>query len=564
MPGYLEIQRVMRKLATGEISRREFGKRAAALGFTASAAAGFAAAAPLYVAPAGGGKAAAQEGAGVYGGTLIMTLSSDLVSMDLMWGSATINRDVMGQVYEFLFTMDEENYYIPDLAEGMDISEDGTVFTITLRQDVPFHNGTIMTSADVVASLWRWERMTARGRSVLASVESIEATDDHTVVLSFSTSNGGLLYGLGHYGGLAGVFPAEIVEKYYDESAETPDSQIIDVADAIGTGPYRITEWVTDRSIEMVRFEEYAGRDEPINGRGGGRPAYVDAISFIPNTDPTGRLNGLIAGEYHLTYDLPSALYEQVLGEDELNSVIVRPGTKPTAVFNKAQGPFTNQALRQAALWATDPVEVMLGSVDHEDFFLATPSLAGPEWGAWYTEVGADAYWTRDLDKARELVAESGYDGSTLRWITTRDTDYMYRSALVCQQLWAEAGINMELVVTDWPTVLENRAIPENYEVFTTGIGFQGDGIGTSAYTTNWPGWTPEGQITSLYDQMVIETDQEVRQQLWVQLQEAFYEEVPYLAFAELYTLRASRQELNGFTSANDLRLWNVWLSESE
>lgn len=563
MPGYLEIQRAMRKLATGEISRREFGKRAAAIGFTAPAIAAFAAAAPLYVGPApSGGKAAAQEGEAVYGGTLIMTLSSDLASMDLMFGSATINRDVMGHVYEHLFTMDAENYYIPDLAEDMTVSEDGQTFTITLRQGVPFHNGTIMTSADVIASLGRWQRMTARGRSILANLESIEAADDHTVVLSFSTSNGGLLYGLGHYGGLGGIFPAEIVEKYYDESAETPDSQITDVADAIGTGPYRIVEWVTDRSIEMVRFEEYARREEAPNGRGGGRPAYVDAIHFIPNTDPTGRLNGLIAGEYHLTYDLPSALYEQVLAEPELNAIIVIPGTKPTAVFNKAEGPFTSQALRQAALWATDPVEVMLGSVDNEAFFLNTPSIAGPEWGAWYTEVGAEAYWTRDIDKAKELVAESGYDGSTLRWITTRDTDYMYRSALVCQQQWAEAGINMELIVTDWPTVLENRAKPEAYEVFTTGIGFQGDGIGTSAYTTNWPGWTPPGRITELYDQMVIETDQEVRRELWIQLQEAFYIEVPYLAFGELYNFRTSRQEVNGFTSANDLRLWNVWLSE--
>src|SRR5690606_33150637 len=118
-----------------------------------------------------------------------------------------------------------------------------------------------------------------------------------------------------------------------------------------------------------------------------------------------------------------------------------------------------------------------------------------------------------------------------LRWITTREQDYMYRSALVAQQQWAEAGINVELVVSDWPTVLDRRADPEAYEIFSTGIGFSGDPLGTSAYTPNWPGWTPPGGVTEAYEALIVETDPDRRRELWIDLQTAFYEEVPYIQF---------------------------------
>lgn len=616
MASYLVVHRLMRQLATGELSRREFIKRTAALGFTVPAIASFLAACgsdsdedPTPEEPSTGsdttptdaGEAEstaeeeepeataeepgaattsepeataeepeaattsepepAAEGEGVRGGKLVVALNTDLASLDLMFGSATINRDLMGHVYEYLFTMGDGNVYIPDLAEDMEISDDGKTFTIILRQGVMFHNGDEMTADDVLASMERWRRMTQRGDSILSDLDSVTATDDYTIELVFTESNGGFLYGIGHYGGLFGVFPQKIVEKHYDESAgEDPDSQITDVADAIGTGPYMVTEWVPDRSLVMARFEDYSARDEPVNGRGGMRHAYVDEIEFIPVPDPTTRLNGLIAGEYHLAYDLAPAQYEQVESDPNLVSYIIKPGTKAVAVFNKQKGPFTDQKLRQAVLAATDPIEVMTGAVDNPKFYATIASLAGPEWEFWYTEEGAENYGNRDVERAKQLVAETEYKGEPLRWITTREQDYMYRAALVAQQQWADAGINIELVVSDWPTVLTNREDPDAYEIFSTGIGFSGDPLGTSAYTSNWPGWTTSEGIIGAYDALIRETDEDTRKELWIDLQRAFYEEVPYIQFGERYAFRAARAEVKGFTGQQDFMVWNVWI----
>jgi peptide/nickel transport system substrate-binding protein len=492
-----------------------------------------------------------------YGGTLRVALNTDLASVDMMWGTPNINRDVMGHVYEFLFTMGEGNVYIPDLAEAFEVSADGLTYTIPLRRGVLFHNGKEMTSADVVASLERWERMTSRGQAMLATKESIEAEDEYTVVIQTSRPVGAMLYGLGHYGGLAVIYPLEVVEKYYDD-ASGDDQQIMD-EDAIGTGPYMLDEWIRDNVIRLRRFEEYVAREEAIDGRGGRRHAYADVIEMTPVPDATTLLNAVIAGEYDIAYQIAPALYDQVVADPNIEPFIIKPGSKAVAVFNKQKGPFTDQTLRQAALAATDPYEVMEGTIDNPEFYATFASLAGPEWADWYTEVGSE-YYGRDLDRARELIAQTDYNGETLRWITTREFDYMYRSALIASEQWADIGLNVELVVSDWPTVITNRSDPDAYEIFSTGIGFAGDPTGTSAYTPTWPGWTTSPGVTGAHDAILEETDPQRRFELWEDLQAAFYEEVPYIQFGEIYTLRAARSNAHGFTNRPDFMVWNVWL----
>jgi peptide/nickel transport system substrate-binding protein len=610
MADFSEVQGVLRRAAAGNVTRRTLIKRFALLGLSvpavstllaacggddptatpaAQAPAGDPTATPAApttgadatatpAAPATGADATATpaapagatptppaptpsapdaDDAARYGGTLRVALNTDLASVDMMWGTPNINRDVMGHVYEFLFTMGEGNVYIPDLAEAFEVSADGLTYTIPLRQGVLFHNGQEMTSADVVASLERWHRMTSRGQAMFATMESLEAEDDYTVVIQTSRPVGALLYGLGHYGGLAVIYPAEVVEKYLNTSTGE-DEQIMD-EDAIGTGPYMLDEWIRDNVVRLRRFEDYVGREGDIDGRGGRRAAYADVIEMTPVPDATTLLNAVLAGEYDIAYQIAPALYDQVVADPNIEPFIIKPGSKAVAVFNKQKGPFTNQTLRQAALAATDPFEVMEGTIDNPEFYATFASLAGPEWADWYTEVGSEHYG-RDLDRARELIAQTDYNGETLRWITTREFDYMYRSALIASEQWAEIGLNVELVVSDWPTVITNRSDPDAYEIFSTGIGFAGDPTGTSAYTPTWPGWTTSPGVTGAHDAILEETDPQRRFELWEDLQEAFYEEVPYIQFGEIYTLRAARSNAQGFTNRPDFMVWNVWL----
>ena len=124
------------------------------------------------------------------------------------------------------------------------MSDGGRRYTITLRKGVKFHNGKEMTSADVVASLARWGKMSTPGKAVWNNVEAVEAKDPFTVVIHLKEPSGSLLFGLGRPNAGAAIYPKEVVDAAGDGQ----------VKEFIGTGPYRFVEHKPDRHIKLARF----------------------------------------------------------------------------------------------------------------------------------------------------------------------------------------------------------------------------------------------------------------------------------------------------------------------
>ena len=78
-----------------------------------------------------------------------------------------------------------------------------------------------------------------------------------------------------------------------------------------------------------------------------------------------------------------------------------------------------------------------------------------PSGTAWWNNVGGDIYNHPDLEKAKQLVKESGYNGEKIIWITTKSYDYFYKTAFVASEQMKAIGLNVELQVVDNAT-LEN------------------------------------------------------------------------------------------------------------
>lgn len=497
------------------------------------------------------------------GGTLKIAMPSDITGLDIQFGTATATLQTLSHMYEYLFTIDEKRKFVPMLAEKLDVAPDGKTFTLVVRKGVKFHNDTEMTADDVIASIGRWQRTSSRAKVLLKDMTSITATAPYTVTMLFKEPNGALFPAMGTPNQQLVVFPKTIIEKNRDASGK--DLQIKD-KDVIGTGPYRLQEWVPDRSLKLARFEGYVARTDPSNGLGGKRQANVDVIEFIPVTDDQTRFNGLTSGEYHIAYTLAPALYDQVKANNAIVPYIVKPGSGIVGVFNKKVGPFTEsengRKLRQAALFATDPAKVLAGSVDNPNFTRLSPGLAGPEWEFWYNDAGKEIYGKRDLDKAKKLMTEAGYKGEEIRWITTKDYDYMYRSALVASEQMKEAGFNVKVIVQDWPTVITNTDKPEAYEIFSTGIGFVGDPTGTAAFTPEWSGWNTSTRNAANYQALIRETDPAKRKALFVEQQQIFWEEVPYMRWGDNFSFRAWRKEVQGMSEPSEFFAWNTWLDK--
>src|SRR5499426_2522526 len=117
------------------------------------------------------------------GGVMKAAMIGEPPSLDVHMTTATITYQIMWHVYETLYALDRNFEPAPMLAESHAVTDDGRRYTIALRRGVRFHNGKEMTSADVVASLQRWGKISTLGKPLWKNVEAVEAKDPATVVL---------------------------------------------------------------------------------------------------------------------------------------------------------------------------------------------------------------------------------------------------------------------------------------------------------------------------------------------------------------------------------------------
>ena len=485
------------------------------------------------------------------GGVLKVAMIGEPPTLDLHWTTAVITQEITFHVYESLFTYDAGYAPIPMLAESYTMAPDGRRYTIALRKGVRFHNGKEMTSADVVASLNRWGRVATTGKAVWRAVEAVEAKDAYTVVIHLKEPSGSLLYALASPNNGAAIHPKETI-------AAAGDGQL---KEFVGTGPYRFVEHRPDRYIKLARFKEYAARSEAPNGYGGRRTAYLDEILFIPVPDVAVRLAGVETGEYHFASSINQDKYDGIRGRADITAAAVKPYGWITVVPNHKQGVMANKKIRQALQAVLDMEPIMAGGVGNKDFYRLSGTLFYPEQPAFYTTAGVTGYDLKNKDRARALLKEAGYTGQPVRWVTTKEYDWMYNTAVMAKQQMEEVGFVVDLQVVDWATLVQRRNKPDLFDLFSTGFTFSPDPALTASLQCNWPGWWCLEEKDRLMAEMARETDPRKRRALIERVQALFYEDVGRIKLGDYYQLQAMRKDLRGFKPGPFLYFWNAWLA---
>ncbi|MDX1714095.1 MAG: ABC transporter substrate-binding protein, partial [Halomonas venusta] len=158
-------------------------------------------------------------------------------------------RTVAGNIYEGLLRYTTDLEPMPQLAESWDISDDGRTYTFHLREDVTWHDGEPFTADDVVFSADVFHReLNPSARAVLQHVESIEATDDHTVVFTLTDPFGPFLISFE-----AGTFT--MVPEHLYAGTDFRNNEHND--HPIGTGPFKFANWERGTVIELVKNDDY-------------------------------------------------------------------------------------------------------------------------------------------------------------------------------------------------------------------------------------------------------------------------------------------------------------------
>lgn len=486
------------------------------------------------------------------GGTLHFAFNAQPPTLDPTGTTATATRDVVRNIFEQLVTFDSNMEVQPMLAESFEIDEENNTVTFHLRQGVLFHNGEEMKADDVVASMEKWAAESAQAKSFLAGV-TFEEVDDYTVVAHLEKTGSLDMYIFADVTQIAAIMPKEVVENIGEDG----------LTEYIGTGPYKFEEWKQDQYIKLVKFEDYQGLDTPSDGLTGKKEANVEEIYFHFVTDPSTRVAGLQSGEYHLGNFIPHDSAEQLKANENVE-LLPEINSFPGFVFNKKAGVFADIKARQAVAAALDLEEIMMAAYGSDEFYTLSHELALEHQTAWYTDAGKEYYNQKDLEKAKQLLAESSYNGEDVRILTSREYEDYYMFAVVAQEQLKEIGMNVVLDVFDWSTVLEKREDPSAYDMFISGWGVRPTPLQYPFLDSRaeWPGWTNSEEIDRLIDEIQVTTDQEKVKELVAELQEEVWTYLPIIKPGNKLDLMAHRTEVSGFETLVGPILWNISIQE--
>jgi peptide/nickel transport system substrate-binding protein len=229
-------------------------------------------------------------------------------------------------------------------------------------------------------------------------------------------------------------------------------------------------------------------------------------------------------------------------------------------VFNKQQGLFSNEKARQAVNYALDKELVLRSSFGDERFYTMEPSLFRKEQIDWYSDAGKELYNPKDMEKAKQLLQEAGYNGEEIVILTSRDYAYQYNAAVATQQLLEQLGIKSKLDTYDWGTLLERRSNPEAWDIFFTGwdtsvIPHQYNFLSSEA---KWPGWTNSPEIDQLLVDIQYAPSQAEARALYSQLQQKFWEYLPIINVGTYNKINGMSDKVKGFRDFIGPVVWNV------
>lgn len=386
--------------------------------------------------------------------TLRFVPQANLANFDPIWGTQYVVRNAACMVWDTLYGFDANLTPQRQMVESEEVTDGGKTWTFKLREGLRFHDGEPVRGRDVAASLNRWAVRDGMGQMIRAiQEEPVSAVDDRTFRWRLKQPYPKMLVALGKNNTpMAFIMPERL--------ARTDPFQ--QVSEFIGSGPMRLmrNEWVPGARAVFAKFDQYVPRSEPASWLAGGKRINVDRIEWIIMPDPATASAALMNGEIDwwespLT-DLVPALRRnrnvQVDIQDPLGNI-------GSFRFNHLHAPFNDVRARRAVAMALSQEDYMRAVVgDDRNLWQLLPSFFTPG-TPLYTEAGGDILkGPRNIDAAKRLLAESGYNGQPITVLVAQDQAPLKAMGEVTNALLTSIGMRVDFVATDWGTVGQRRA----------------------------------------------------------------------------------------------------------
>jgi peptide/nickel transport system substrate-binding protein len=461
------------------------------------------------------------EGEGQQGGEMVVLGHHEIESLSPDDVGPTVHWVVITNIHDGLLAVDEMYELENELASDYEISDDGLEYTFYLEEGVLFHDGEDFNAEDVV---YTYEfHMDEENATILgtdfASLASVEAVDDYTVLVTLETPDASFL----RRAAVTMIVP----EHHHGEIGEDAYK-----SDAIGTGPFMVEEYSPAEYARLAAFEDHWR----------GRP-YLDYFTEQIVPEGSVRTLQLQSGEAD-SIVWPPVIDDDLalLEEDALTSYVTASVSMNHFPLNNQHDILGETAVRQAMMYAIDRQQVI------DDVFLGAAVIANtniaPTLEQWYNDDVTK--YEYDPEMAEQLLDEAGWemgddgvrerDGEPLTFICTVITGDQARlpEAETVQQFLAEVGINMEIEEAPLATIQEGQrdgSIDASLYNWTYG-GTNGepDGSATlhSEARNNWNLFQND-EVDSLLQEGLELTDEDERAEVYGEIQAIVAEEAPML-----------------------------------
>jgi peptide/nickel transport system substrate-binding protein len=491
------------------------------------------------------------------GGDFVFGQEANINTLDQMTSSTISTRNIAMNIYESLMTRDENNHPILELAEAMDEAPDHLTYTFKLRQGVHFHNGKLMTSADVAASFDRYAKV-GNQRSTLDNVDHWDAPDAATFVIHMKKIQPTFIEALSSFSVPIVIIPAE--------NRDMPAQQL---TQPIGTGPYQLVESVPGSAVKLKRFDGYTPNTsfQDRTGFGGYKQACFDTVTFRIVTEPGARVAGLRTGELQGVEDLPAKSVADLKQDPNITILPLKNWWIQIANPNISNPPTDKLLVRKAIQAALDMDEIMDAASDGN--YQLNVGFQYPNQPD-YTDAGKETYNLHNPELAKKYLAEAGYQGEPVVLLTNKDYPPMYNSALVMQQQLQAVGINAQMKVVDWPTSVQMMLnTTEGWNFHFTGWGTQ-PALGALATmqflvqpnaSYKPVGGKDDPDMLAAWNDMNTLPTAEGRQDAFARMQKLVLERVYAVPFGSFTKVQAVRSNVNGFVPFRIPRMANVWFT---
>jgi peptide/nickel transport system substrate-binding protein len=441
----------------------------------------------------------------------------------------------------------------PQLVKSWEFNEDAMEWIFHLQEGVTFNDGKPFGADDVIWNIKHWldpdSDASAAAKLDMLTPEGIEKVNDLTVKFTLDRPNADFLLAFYDYPTM--IAPDGGWDDFYSG----------DPADAVGTGPWLMEEYLPDERFVLVRNPNYWQK-----GEDGESLPYIEKVIVTAGWDDAARLAAIVGDEIDILTNPGDGIREELEGDDNIAINWYARWSAPMVVRVDLP-PFDDQRVVQALKLVQDRDRI-------QELVMPTGFVGYDHWidssdGSYCSDTDADGR-PQDIEAAKELLADAGYaDGLDLE-LAIPDGDFRVDLAQVYKEMAAEAGINIELNIQpssafwdqwqSWPFSVTgwNARLPATANI---SLALRCEAAWTESF------WCNE-EFDELLNQVEATADVDARRDLYCQIQQIMQDEGPYLLPLWIAQYGASQNDVqlpqdHGGTWSRAQYLWHyMWLEE--